>query len=433
MTTLVLTLRAPPAGVQRALALGLAVATAGCAPIDVTTRTERGPLLRTYSRPQVVAGGAQVEVRADWPTLKLTLVGFDTCRAETVEEYAEERITERTSRAAGPALATGIANVLAAGVLYGVSFAVSSVPNVSYINEAGHYGPSTQQYVQSSALITLLIGLPALAVGAIGYLRSGVDVETAKVEQVVSQKDARCNDRPAAGPVTLVGPKGAVAVKAAVDGAVDFQAAELTGAPEGIALGEVELAVDEEGQQRLWGFGACVQLERDAPKKLEMMGEGELLARAERLRQCRVVRGEAMAEPIRAVDVELSRRRETGSPGAFAPGSNVASFEEAVSAYAPKLKFANGSTDLGRLDTPEALDGQAVLLEGIVAEGMTSNIGVIQVGERQLYLFIPPRRAWGGDFGNGTRIEAVAVMAGTQTVGERTLPLARAVWMRAAF
>ncbi|MEW5740527.1 MAG: hypothetical protein AB1938_16485 [Myxococcota bacterium] len=418
---------------KRALTLLLATCLAGCAPIDTTTRTERGPLLRTYSRPQVVAGGTQVDVRVDWPALKLTLVGFDTCRAETVEEYAEERITERTSRAAGPALATGIANVLAAGVLYGVSFAVSSVPNVSYIDEAGRYGPSTQQYVQSAALVTLLIGLPALAVGAIGYLRSGVETETAKVEQVVSQKDARCNDRPAAGPVTLVGPKGPVAAKAAVDGAVDFQAAELSGAPEGISLGAVELFLDEEAQQRLWGFGACALLEREGVKKLEMMGEGELLARAERLRQCRVVRGDAVAQPIREVDAELSRRRETGAPGAFAPGSNVGSFEEAVSAYAPKLKFAPNSKDLIRLDTPEALDGQAVLIEGIVAEGMTTNIGVIQVGERQLYLFIPPKRAWGGDFGNGTRVEAVAVMAGTQTVGERTLPLARAVWMRAAF
>lgn len=419
--------------VKRLFALLLAVASASCAPIDTTTRTERGPLLRTYLRPQVVAGGTQVNVRAEWPALKLTLVAFDTCRSETVEEFAEERITERTSRAAGPALATGIAHVLAAGALYGLSFAVSSVPNVSYIDEAGRYGPSTQQYVQGAALVTLVIGLPALAVGAIGTLRSGVEVKTAKVEQVVSQRDTRCNHRPAAGPVTLVGASGPVAAKVAVDGAVDFPWWELAGAPEGIALGAEALAVDDEGQQQLWGFGACAVLEREGPKKLDAMGEGDLLARAARLRQCRVVRGDAMAEPIRAVDAELSRRRETGAPGAFAPGSSAGSFEEAVSAYAPKLKFAKDSPDLRLLDTPEALDGQAVLLEGIVMEGLTRNIGVVQVGERQLYLLLPPKRAWDGDFGNGTRIEAVAVMANTQTVGERTLPLARAVWVRPAF
>jgi len=418
--------------VRRALPLVLMCASA-CVPVESTTRTERGPLLRTYTRPQVVAGGAQVDVRADWPTLKLTLIGFDTCRAETVEEYAEDHITERTSSAAGPALATGIANVLAAAVLYGVSFAVSPVPNVSYIDEAGRYGPSTQQYVQASALITLIVGLPALAVGAIGYLRSGVDTETVKVEQVVSQRDARCNDRPAAGPVVLVGARGVVASKPAVDGAADFTAAELSGPPESIEFAGVELPVDEQAQAVLWGFGACAQLEREAPGELEAMGEGDLLARAERLRQCRVVRGAAMAEPIRQVDAELARRRESGSPGAFAPGPNVDSFEEAVAAYAPRLKFAKGSPDLAKLDAPGALDGQAVLLEGIVAEGMTTNIGVVQVGEKALYVFLPTKRAWGGDFGNGSRIEAVAVMAGTQTVGERTLPLARAVWMRAAY
>jgi hypothetical protein len=74
-----------------------------------------------------------------------------------------------------------------------------------------------------------------------------------------------------------------------------------------------------------------------------------------------------------------------------------------------------------------------VLVQGVVVEGMTSNIGVLQVGDRALYVFLPPKRTWGFDFGNGTRVEAVVVLAGTQTVGERTLPLARAVWMRPAF
>ncbi|MEW6432990.1 MAG: hypothetical protein AB1730_15915 [Myxococcota bacterium] len=417
---------------RRALPVLLFVAS-GCVPVETNTRTERGPLLRTYTREQVVEGGATVDVRADWPTLKLTVVGFDTCRAESVEEYAEERITERTARPAGPALATGIANVLAAGVLYGVSFAVSDAPNVTTIDEWGRYGASTRQYVQGVSLANLVIGVPALAVGLIGVLRSGTDVETLKAEQVVSQRDARCNDRPATGDVTLVGPKGAVAAKPAVDGAVDFAAAELAGAVESIQLSGRDLALDEEAQARLWGFGACVQLEREGEKQLASLGEGDLLARAEKLRQCRVVRGAAMSEPIRAVDEELQHRRESGAPGAFAPGANVGSFEEAVSAYAPKLKLANGSVDLAKLDAPQLLDGQAVLLEGIVTEGMTANIGVVQVGERQLYVFIPPKRAWGGEFGSGTRVEAVAVMAGTQTVGERTLPLARAVWMRAAY
>jgi hypothetical protein len=404
-----------------------------CVPLETNTRTERGPLLRTFTRTQTVEGGATVDVRADWPTLKLTLTAYDTCRAETLEAYAEERITERSARSAGPALATGIANVLAAGVLFGVSFAVSDAPNLSTIDEAGRYGASARQYVQGVSLATLIVGVPALAVGVIGLLRSGTDVETLKVEQVVSQRDARCNERPAAGVVTLVGTRGVVAQKPTVDGAVDFAATELSGAPESVQLGGADVPIDEEAQAALWGFGACLMLERDGERQLDQLGEGDLLARAEKLRRCRVVRGAAVAEAIRAVDEELKARRESGAPGAFAPGANVGSFEEAVSAYAPRLVLEKDSADLTKLDAPELLEGQAVLIRGIVVEGMTTNIGVVQVGERQLYLFIPPKRAWGGDFGNGTRVEAVALMAGVQTVGERTLPLARAVWMRLAF
>ncbi len=417
----------------RALTLGLLALLSSCAPLEATTRTERGPLLRTYTRPQVLTGGATAEVRAQWPTLKLTVSAHDTCRAEAVEAYAEERITERTARPAGPALATGIANVLAAGVLFGVSLAVSGVPNVSVIDEAGRYGASTRQYVQGASLVTLLVGVPALVVGLVGVARSGTEVELQTSEQVVSQRDARCNERPAEGAVTLLGSRGVVARGLARDGAVDFDAAALLGAPESIQLEGADVQLDDDARAVLWGFGACAQLARSGERPLDALGEGELLARAEALRQCRVVRGAEVSGAIRAVDDELALRRGSGAPGAFAPGAGVESYEDAVSAYAPRLTLEPGSPDLAALDAPEPLDGKPVLLRGVVVEGLAENIGVVQVGPRQLYVFIPPRRAWGGDFGNGTRVEAVAVMAGTQTVGERTLPLARAVWMRPAY
>ena len=136
---------------------------------------------------------------------------------------------------------------------------------------------------------------------------------------------------------------------------------------------------------------------------------------------------------MKAADSELARRRESGSPAAWAPGTNVSTFEEAVSAYAPSLKLAANSKDLAVLDTPEAAEGRAVLLEGIVGEGLTENIGIIQVGDRQVFLFIPPKKAWGGNFPNGTRVEVVALISGRQTLGERNLPLLRAVWMRTAW
>ena len=85
------------------------------------------------------------------------------------------------------------------------------------------------------------------------------------------------------------------------------------------------------------------------------------------------------------------------------------------------------------LDAIDAVVGQAAAIEGVVTDGVTANIGVLQVGSRSLFLFLPTQRAWGGEYPTGTRVEAVAVVVGTQTLGDRTLPLLRAVWLRPAF
>lgn len=414
------------------LAVLLLFALASCARVDATTRVERGPLLRTFERPVLLEGGLTSDVRVEWPWLKLTVLGYDVCRAEQVEEYAEEKITERTSSAAGPALSTGIANTLASAVLFAVSFAVPSTPNFNVIDSGGRYGPSTQQYLQGASLVTLGVGLPSLVVGVISRLSSGEEVVAQKAEQVVSQKDARCNERPATGPVALVSAQGARLPLQASDGALDVDGTKLTLVPESLRFAERDIELSEEGQVLFSAWAACVALEQDQ-KTLEQLSETGLLTRAERLRDCRRVRGAALDEAVKAVDDELSRRRESGSPAAWGPGTSVSSFEEAVSAYAPALKLSPTSKDLAVLDAVEAAEGRAVLLEGIVGEGVTENIGVIQVGDRQVFLFIPPKKAWGGHFPNGTRIEAVALLAGRQTLGERTLPLLRAVWMRTAW
>lgn len=406
---------------------------AGCLRIDANTRVERGPLLRTFERPQLLEGGVAADVRVEWPRLALTLVGHDVCRALTVEEYAEERITERQAPSVGPALSTGIANVLASAVLLAVSFAVPRTPDTGLIDGGGRYGPSMQQYFQGASLVTLGIGLPALAVGLIGRAQSSDEVEAVRAEQVVSQKDARCNERPVTGPAALVSSRGEVLARPVVDGALDVTAAELPFAPETLRFAEREVELSEDALARFQGYAACVQLELGGAVTLEALSETALLQRAERLRVCRRVRGEAMAEAIQGADDELLRRREAGNPGAFAPGSSVASFEEAIAAYAPSVRLSAHSKDLVLLATPEAVEGRAVLLEGIVAEGVTENIGVVQLGDAQVFLFIPPRRAWTESFPVGTRVEAVALFAGRQTLGERSLPLLRAVWMRTAF
>ena len=53
---------------------------AACAPIEKTVRTERGPLLRSFTRPMVVEGGLRAEVQVAWPKLEVQVKAHDVCR-----------------------------------------------------------------------------------------------------------------------------------------------------------------------------------------------------------------------------------------------------------------------------------------------------------------------------------------------------------------
>ncbi len=422
------------------LALVLFLGLSGCVRTEATTRTERGPLLRTFHRNQVLEGGVSADVRVTWPTLKLTMVGHDTCRDQEVEEYAEDHITEHSVPSAGPSFSIGTIGTIAAATLFAVSYAVSNTPDRTRIDQAGNYGPSLGTTLRVWSAVSLGVGLPSLVVGIISAIRAGEDTQRVKSEQVANQHDVACNERPITGPVTLQTDHGPLASKPAVDGAVDFEAAELKPALDKLGATELEglvfygrgVVVDEQARAALDAFSACLQV--DGPFEVAGASEPSLLRRAESLRACRPARGDAVAAPLKAVDDELEKRRAGGAaPGAFSPRAEVTSFEEAVSAWNPRLRFKADSADLARLDNPASIEGQAALVEGVVSEGLTQNIGVLQLGPRELFVFLPPKRAWGFDFGNGTRIEAVVVMSGSQTVGERTLPLARAVWMRPLF
>ena len=246
------------------LVLLLALPLAACTAVDSTTRTERGPMLRSFERPVLLQGGVTSDVRVDWPLLKLTVVGYDVCRAEQVEEYAEEKITERTSTASGPALSTGIANTLASGVLLAVSFVVASSANTNVIDAGGYYGPSTRQYLQGASLVTLGIGVPALIVGLIARARTGEDVQTQRAEQVVSQKDVRCNERPVTGPMTLVSAQGAVLPAQVADGALDLDGTKVKLVPEAMKFADRDIELTEEARTLFSAWGACVALEQEA-------------------------------------------------------------------------------------------------------------------------------------------------------------------------
>ena len=421
---------------MRSLAVMMAAVLAtGCSGLESTTRVERGPLLRTFDRKQVVDGSIRAEVTAKWPKLHVSLRGHDLCRTQIVEEYAEEHTTERTSTAAGPALSMGIV-----GTLIGIGMLVatpllSNEPNRESIDGGGRYGASLRTQVRAYSIIGFVVGVPALAVGLINYVRQGVDTDVQKVEQVATQKEVVCNERDVDGPVALMSDQRlTVEGKSIAGSAVEFDESQfVTVGADRITFFGREAELDEASRKVLDGFSACRQLAREQMAALSAVRTGALMNRLERVRACRLVRPDAMIEEGKALEAEVALRRQGGDPGAQPVGPNVTSFEEAVSSYSPRLKLSVGSPDLAKLDQIEELVGQSAVIEGIVTEGVTPNIGVVQVGSRGVFVFLPVKKAWGGDYAVGTRVEIVAVVVGTQTLGERTLPLLRAVWMRPAF
>lgn len=411
------------------------VALTACTALESTTRVERGPLLRSFDRSQVTEGAVRGDVTAKWPKLQVALRGHDLCRTQVVEEYAEEKTTDHTSTAAGPALSLGIVGTLGGAIMLAVSPALSNEPNRESIDKVGRYGPSLRTQVRTYSVVALVIGLPALVVGTIGYLRQGSETEVKKVEQVATQKEVVCNERDVDGPVSLMSEQRLAAEGKMIAGSVvefDASALQTTGVDRVVFFGR-DVELDEMSHRVLQSFTACRQLAKEQVASTAAISTSALMNRLERVRACREIRPDAMAGEDTALQAEVTKRREGGDPGAQPVGPNVASFEEAVSSYVPRLKLAVGSPDLAKLDQIEALAGQSALIEGIVVEGVTPNIGVVQVGNRSLFLFLPTKKAWGGDFAAGTRVEVVAVVVGTQTLGERTLPLLRAVWMRPAF
>ncbi len=407
----------------------------GCTAMDATTRVERGPLLRTYDRQQTIEGAVRGEVTANWPKLTVALRGHDLCRTQTVEEYAEEHTTERTSSAAGPSLSLGVIGTLGGAIALGISPLLSNEPNRDSIDGNGRYGTSLRTQVRTYSIVALCLGVPALAVGTIAYLRQGADTEVNKVEQVATQKEVVCNERDVDGPVILMNEKQVTAQGKMVAGSkVEFDESTFAtvGADRVTFFGR-EVELDEASHKLLDGFSACRQLAKEPVAALNVMSTGALMNRLERVRACRRVRVEAMTEEGLTLEKEVARRREGGDPGAQPVGPNVMSFEDAVSSYSPRLKLSPGSVDLAKLDQIEELVGQSAVIEGVVTEGVTPNIGIVQVGPRSLFLFLPTQKAWGGEYAVGTRVEVVAVVVGTQTLGDRTLPLLRAVFMRPAF
>lgn len=412
----------------------LAGVLSSCAAMDESVRVERGPKLREFERPRIVEGGVTGKISIDAATpskLTLALSGYDTCRTERVEEFAEERIRERRGAGAGASISAGVLFTAASVGALVASFVLSKEPDRSHIDGAGRYGPSQSVNARAWSIGFVCIGVPALAVGLVQWLRTGEQVETVKVEQLAGQRDEICNVRPIDGPLHLRLEDGSVlGPMPTASGVLSVEATPLKAPLDGFVFYEREVTLDEGSRALLIAFNGCAKLEREAAADASAMATGALLKRLEAARACRQLRGDAVQAEQTRLEEELARRREGGEAGTFLPGAkSLKSFEEAVQAYPPRFTLVEGSADLAKgLDE---LTGQNVLVRGRVQAGLSPNIGVVAYADREVFVFLPPDAPWvSEDFPLGSTVELVGVVSGLQTVGERTAPLVRAVWMR---
>lgn len=417
-------------GLARAGALALVAALAGCANLQTETRVERGPSLRTFDREgPATPGGVEVTASAQWPKLALGLATYDVCKNEKVEEYVEERITETTAPAAGPALGTGVPLTLVGAGLLATQGLFSNKPDTRFIDATGRYGPTPRQVATGWGTVLLVVGVPALATALIELAQTGEKTEQRKVESVVSAMETHCHVKPAAGALTLQG--GQAVTQPLMDGKVELTPqAALSLDTSRLALDGREVDLTPEAQAQVEQFRACARsVPAPGPEALAALKSEVVAERLEDAISCEKVPGAPAAEARAAYEKELQARRERGEATGGPP---VKSWDEAVAALKPELRFEPGSPDTEKLDAPDRLVGQAALMRGLLRAWVEPNIAAVDIGARRVWVFLERDRKQLGDLEGGMRVEGVVVVAGHQTLGEVELPLLRAVWLRPA-
>lgn len=418
---------------QGGVAVGLALM-AGCAPIPLERRVERGPLLRTYT--QEVALGERTlaaEVEARWPRLTFRFLAAEVCRTEQHEEFIENVITEQYDASAAPALSAGAVNTAVGGLLLLARPLFSNAPDRDEIDREGRYGPSARKKATVWGGALVVLGVPSLVTGIVQTLRSGARTETRKGDTVVSLREAPCRVTPANGTVEFAGGVGAPpAPRETADGALSLTAEELRGMHfAGVLLDGTPALLSSEAQERVTNFRVCARLLTEPVPAAEWAraGVGQLHALRQQVAGCEGIPEAPVAERLRALDEALAaqahRMEDPGAP-------RVSSFEEALAAYRPSLHLTPDSAALSRLEEPEALQGQALVLRGVLERYEGQNIAVVQVGLTRVLVFLEENPPWGTSVPRGSRVELVGVVMGRQRLGTLESPLVRAVWMRTA-
>src|SRR5262249_18708648 len=138
----------------------------------------------------------------------------------------------------------------------------------------------------------------------------------------------------------------------ATSGAVlTLDAAKLKAPIDGFVFYEREVPLDETSQRLLDTFNSCVTVEREGAAEPEALSTAALLKGVEALRECRTLRGDAVAPEQAKLDAEVARRREGGDTTAFpSAAKGPRSWEDALAANPPKWTLEPGGADLKKLD-----------------------------------------------------------------------------------
>ncbi len=291
------------------------VAAVGCTPLDVERRTERGPLIRTYSQEKALEERIPfATTQVQWPRLTLAFSSADICRTEQHGEYAEDVVSTRYSRGAAAAVSTGgVFTVLGGALLAGRSL-FSETPNRYAIDERGRYGASNREVATGWGVGLLIVGVPAVVAGIVQLSRSGETRETRKADELLSLREVPCQPRPVDGVVELAGGPGPQPPpRLTLNGALVLTADEIRELSfAGLALDGTPVTLEEEDLDRLETFRTCATLLSSPVNPEALAGEARthpdrLRMKRELARDCAKLPGAPAQSLLDAIEGALGR------------------------------------------------------------------------------------------------------------------------------
>ncbi|WP_240359054.1 hypothetical protein [Pyxidicoccus trucidator] len=298
---------------MKRLGVAVLVLAVGCAPLDVERRTERGPVVRTYTQEKTLGERLPfADIRVQWPQLSVSFTTADICRTEHHEEYAEEVISTRYSQGAAAAVSFGgILTAVGGGLLLGRSL-FSDSPDRSAIDREGHYGASSREVATGWGAALTILGVPALVTGLVMLSRSGEDRETRKADEMVALREVPCQAKPSDGVVELAGGSGPPPQpRLTSNGTLVLTADEVRDLSfTGLLLDGTPVILKEDEQARLETFRTCATL-LAAPVDPEALAR-EAKSHPERLRMkrdlaraCTTLPGAPVGPLLEAIDAAV--------------------------------------------------------------------------------------------------------------------------------